>query len=121
MIASDVRGVQAAGHLAENIFHQRDIFRRPAEVDIQTRLLALRPCHRRATIAAHAWLGAGCVVGAESVVRAGACVKQRDRFGDRSVLDGFPARLVGTLTDPPPVPGWALPPDAVATLRKVQR
>jgi carbonic anhydrase/acetyltransferase-like protein (isoleucine patch superfamily) len=61
------------------------------------------------------------VVGAESVVRAGACVKQRDRFGDRSILDGFPARLAGTLTGPPPVPGWALPPDAVATLRRVQR
>jgi len=63
----------------------------------------------------------GSVVGAESVVRAGACVKQRDRFGDRSVLDGFPARLVRTLTGPPPTPGWALPPDAVATLRRVQR
>jgi len=61
----------------------------------------------------------GSVVGAESVVRAGACVKQRDRFGDRSVLDGFPARLTGTLTGPPPVPGWALPRDAVATLRRV--
>lgn len=59
-------------------------------------------------------------VGAESVVRAGACVKQRDRFGDRSVLDGFPARLAGTLTGPPPRPGWALPPDAVATLRRVR-
>src|SRR5262249_7273470 len=63
----------------------------------------------------------GSVVGAESVVRAGACVKQRDRFGDRSVLDGFPARLVGTLTGPPPMPGWALPPDAVVTLRRVPR
>ena len=52
----------------------------------------------------------GSVVGAESVVRAGACVKQRDRFGDRAVLDGFPAKLVGTLTGPPPMPGWALPP-----------
>ena len=51
----------------------------------------------------------GSVTGAESVVRAGACVKQRDRFGDRSILDGFPARLAGTLTGPPPVPGWALP------------
>jgi carbonic anhydrase/acetyltransferase-like protein (isoleucine patch superfamily) len=55
------------------------------------------------------------------VVRAGACVKQRDRFGDRSILDGFPAKLVGTLTGPPPMPGWALPPDAVATLRRVPR
>jgi len=63
----------------------------------------------------------GSVVGAESVVRAGACVKQRDRFGDRSILDGFPARLAGTLTDPPAMPGWALPLDAVAALRRVQR
>ena len=63
----------------------------------------------------------GSAVGAESVVRAGACVKQRDRFGDRSVLDGFPAELVDTLTEAPSVPDWALPPDAVATLRIVQR
>ena len=63
----------------------------------------------------------GSATGAESVVRAGACVKQRDRFGDRSVLDGFPAGLVGTLAGPPPMPGWALPPDAVATLRRVRR
>jgi carbonic anhydrase/acetyltransferase-like protein (isoleucine patch superfamily) len=60
-------------------------------------------------------------VGPESVVRAGACVKQRDRFGERSVLDGFPARLVGTLSEPPSRPGWALPPDAAATLRRVER
>src|SRR5208283_1499783 len=63
----------------------------------------------------------GSATGAESVVRAGACVKQRDRFGDRSILDAFPATLAGTLTGPPPQPGWALPPDAVATLRRVQR
>jgi carbonic anhydrase/acetyltransferase-like protein (isoleucine patch superfamily) len=61
------------------------------------------------------------VVGAESVVRAGACVKQRDRFADRSVLDGFPARLVDTLAAAPSLPGWALNRDAVATLRKVER
>ena len=61
------------------------------------------------------------VVGPESVVRAGACVKQRDRFDGRSVLDGFPAKLVDTLTDPPSLPGWALPPGAVATLRRVER
>jgi carbonic anhydrase/acetyltransferase-like protein (isoleucine patch superfamily) len=60
------------------------------------------------------------VVGAESVVRAGACVKQRDRFGDRSVLDGFPAKVIGTLTAPPPPPSWALPPDAVTTMRRVR-
>jgi len=55
------------------------------------------------------------------VVGAGSSNKQRDRFGDRSVLDGFPARLAGSLTGPPPVPGWALPPDAIATLRRVRR
>jgi carbonic anhydrase/acetyltransferase-like protein (isoleucine patch superfamily) len=60
-------------------------------------------------------------VGAESLVRAGACVKQRDRFGDRSVLDGFPARLVDTLTAPPAQPGWMLPPDAVASLHRIDR
>jgi carbonic anhydrase/acetyltransferase-like protein (isoleucine patch superfamily) len=61
------------------------------------------------------------IVGAESVVRAGACVKQRDRFGERSVLDGFPAKLVDTLSTPPALPSWALPPDAVATLHKTER
>src|SRR5262245_19539850 len=59
--------------------------------------------------------------GAESVVRAGACVKQRDRFGDRSILDGFPARLIDTLPGPPPEPGWMLPRDAVATLHRADR
>src|SRR5215469_2975490 len=63
----------------------------------------------------------GSATGAESLVRAGACVKQRDRFGDRSILDGFPAKLAGTLTGPPPLPGWALPPDAAASMRRVQR
>lgn len=57
-------------------------------------------------------------VGAESIVRAGACVKQRARFGDRSVLDGFPAKLVDTLTAPASLPSWALPADAVVTLHR---
>ena len=59
-------------------------------------------------------------VGAESVVRAGACVKQRDRFADRSVLDGFPAKLVGALTAPPTRPPWALDDGVVATLRRLE-
>jgi carbonic anhydrase/acetyltransferase-like protein (isoleucine patch superfamily) len=50
-------------------------------------------------------------VGAESVVRAGACVKQRARFGARSVIDGFPATQVGTLAAAPSRPGWAIDPD----------
>ena len=60
-------------------------------------------------------------VGAGSLVRAGACVKQRDRFGERSVLDGFPARLVGTLDAAPDRPDWALPSDAAAAIRVVDR
>ena len=59
-------------------------------------------------------------VGRQSLVRAGACVKQRDRFPDRSVLDGFPARQVGTLADPPPRPSWALSRPALATLVRVR-
>src|SRR3954470_339115 len=46
-------------------------------------------------------------VGEESVVRAGACVKQRARFDDLAVLDGFPAHQVGTLDAAPPRPAWA--------------
>jgi carbonic anhydrase/acetyltransferase-like protein (isoleucine patch superfamily) len=59
------------------------------------------------------------VVGAESVVRAGACVKQRADFPARSVLDGFPARLVGTLDAPPPLPAWALPREHVGTIARL--
>ena len=63
----------------------------------------------------------GSVVGAESIVRAGAFVKQRDRFAQQSILDGFPAKLVDTLAQPPAMPSWALPAEAVATTRRVQR
>jgi len=63
----------------------------------------------------------GSTVGPESVVRAGACVKQRDEFPARSVLDGFPARQVDTLSAPPARPTWAFPPGAAATIRKVDR
>ena len=47
----------------------------------------------------------------QSVVRAGACVKQRSQFGDRAVLDGFPALQVGTLDAAPSRPPWAFDPD----------
>jgi carbonic anhydrase/acetyltransferase-like protein (isoleucine patch superfamily) len=49
------------------------------------------------------------VVGAGSIVRAGACVKQRSEFPPGSDLDGFPARVVGTV-DSTPVPAWAFLP-----------
>jgi carbonic anhydrase/acetyltransferase-like protein (isoleucine patch superfamily) len=48
------------------------------------------------------------VVGAGSHVMAGALVKQRDRFDDGAVIDGSPAKQVGTLDAPPARPGWAL-------------
>jgi carbonic anhydrase/acetyltransferase-like protein (isoleucine patch superfamily) len=47
-------------------------------------------------------LGAGCVV------RAGAVVKQRSHFGAGTEIDGFPAVEVGQLSEPPPIPSWAL-------------
>lgn len=47
-------------------------------------------------------------VGRESLVRAGSCVKQRATFGDRAVLDGFPATQVDTLDAAPERPAWAL-------------
>ena len=47
------------------------------------------------------------VVGAGSVVRAGAVVKQRSRFGDGVVIDGFPAAEVGRIEEPG-LPAWAL-------------
>ena len=46
-------------------------------------------------------------VGAGSVIRAGACVKQRARFDDRAVLDGFPTVQVGSLDAEPGRPAWA--------------
>jgi carbonic anhydrase/acetyltransferase-like protein (isoleucine patch superfamily) len=60
-------------------------------------------------------------VGPESIVRAGACVKQRDSHPARTVLDGFPARAVGTLDAAPGRPGWALPPDAVDVIHRIDR
>jgi carbonic anhydrase/acetyltransferase-like protein (isoleucine patch superfamily) len=55
-------------------------------------------------------------VGAGSLVRAGACVKQRSSFPARSVLDGFPAEVVDTLQGPPERPSWALTRQALQTL-----
>jgi carbonic anhydrase/acetyltransferase-like protein (isoleucine patch superfamily) len=49
----------------------------------------------------------GSVVGADCVVRAGAVVKQRSRFGDGVEIDGFPATEVARI-DPPARPTWAL-------------
>lgn len=58
-------------------------------------------------------------VGAGSIVRAGACVKQHARFSERAVLDGFPADQVDTLDAAPPRPAWAFDPDDLPTPRPV--
>jgi carbonic anhydrase/acetyltransferase-like protein (isoleucine patch superfamily) len=49
----------------------------------------------------------GSVIGADCIVRAGAVVKQRSRFGDGTGIDGFPAVEVERI-DPPTTPAWAL-------------
>src|SRR5437868_7124510 len=56
------------------------------------------------------------VVGAESLVRAGTLVKQRSRFPDRAVLEGFPAEQVGTLEAAPDFPNWGMRRSDLATL-----
>ena len=58
------------------------------------------------------------VVGEESIVRAGALVKQRARFPSRAIVEGHPADQVGTLDGPPLVPPWALRRADLATLSR---
>jgi carbonic anhydrase/acetyltransferase-like protein (isoleucine patch superfamily) len=60
-------------------------------------------------------------VGAESVVRAGACVKQRAVFAERAVIDGFPATSLGTLDAAPERPAWAFDPADLGTITRVHR
>jgi carbonic anhydrase/acetyltransferase-like protein (isoleucine patch superfamily) len=55
------------------------------------------------------------VLGADCVVRAGAVVKQRSRFGPGTEMDGFPAIEVGRISESPPMPAWALRPDELPT------
>jgi len=57
-------------------------------------------------------------VGAECLVRAGTLVRQRSRFGDRAVLEGFPAEQIGTLDSAPEFPRWALRRSDLATLSR---
>ena len=63
-----------------------------------------------ATVCDHAVIGRECLVGAGSVV------KQRSQMGDRSVIDGFPAVVVGRLDGPPPRPAWRLDVDDLPRL-----
>ena len=52
----------------------------------------------------------GSVIGADSTVGAGAVVKQRSRFADRTHIDGFPAIAVSSI-EPPPRPPWSFDPN----------
>jgi hypothetical protein len=52
------------------------------------------------------------------MVLAGCCVKQRSRFENRAILDGFPARQVGVLPAAPQLPGWALKRSDLGTLSR---
>lgn len=48
-------------------------------------------------------------IGRNSLIRAGAVVKQRSHFPEGAILDGFPAMQVDTLLpQAPPFPSWAL-------------
>jgi carbonic anhydrase/acetyltransferase-like protein (isoleucine patch superfamily) len=58
-------------------------------------------------------------VGADSVVRAGAVVKQRDEFGERVVLDGFPAKAVDVVSGSPERPSWCFSAGDLDTLVRV--
>ena len=49
----------------------------------------------------------GSIVDSECVVRAGAVVKQRSRFGPNAEIDGFPAEVIGRIAQPGK-PAWAL-------------
>jgi carbonic anhydrase/acetyltransferase-like protein (isoleucine patch superfamily) len=62
----------------------------------------------------------GSRVGRESIVRAGACVKQRARIPARAIADGFPASVVAMIGTPPQRPGWALEPADLISLRKIR-
>jgi carbonic anhydrase/acetyltransferase-like protein (isoleucine patch superfamily) len=82
--------------------------------------LVVRAHGRAVSIGNHsAILENGVVIGTpEHPVRVG----QRTAFGHRAtIVGGFPAKVVDGLTGQPPLPGWALPPDAAADLHRVER
>ena len=57
----------------------------------------------------------GSAIGAASVGRAGAVVKQRSHFSDGVEIDGFPAAEIRTI-EAPGRPGWALASDDLPTV-----
>jgi carbonic anhydrase/acetyltransferase-like protein (isoleucine patch superfamily) len=79
-------------------------------------------CHigARSVIEPGAIICDGSVIGQDCVVRAGAVVKQRSRFPERTEIDGFPAVEAGRI-DPPVRPAWALRADDLPTLAPDRR
>ena len=67
------------------------------------------------------------VLGRRTRVAAGSLVRQRTEAPDGAVLDGFPARVVGSTDDegggpdgPLPPPPWSLGPEDLAAMRQVR-
>jgi carbonic anhydrase/acetyltransferase-like protein (isoleucine patch superfamily) len=60
-------------------------------------------------------------IGRDCLVTAGSVVKQRDRFGDRRVLEGFPAKAVGEVPARQAVPAWAFRLGDLPSLVSVER
>jgi len=67
-----------------------------------------------AIVCDHSVLGEGCVV------RAGAVVKQRSEFAAGVEVDGFPAKEVGRVDGPPPVPPWAFALDDLPAMTQLR-
>jgi carbonic anhydrase/acetyltransferase-like protein (isoleucine patch superfamily) len=62
----------------------------------------------------------GSRLGANCRVKAGSLVKQRDTFGENTVVEGFPGRQVATLPAAQARPAWALRPEDLPSLVRLQ-
>lgn len=47
------------------------------------------------------------VIGENSLIKAGSLVKQRDRFEDNNIIEGFPGKSIGKIQKPQEKPAWA--------------
>lgn len=56
-------------------------------------------------------------LGRNSIVKAGSVVRQKSRFPDQAVIEGFPAEIIDSLADPAQ-PSWGLCYEAAASLIK---
>ncbi|MFF8882891.1 gamma carbonic anhydrase family protein [Streptomyces flaveolus] len=81
----------------------------------------LNGCHieHGTVVEAGALVDARSRIGADSLVSAGARVTRDCTFPPRSVLDGFPADVMGRLKAPPRRPGWVFDGSDMTSLRAV--